>query len=116
MRLRSRLVQRRVQEPPRSCSCKWRHTLLLQRVGCHVVVGLRLLDRCTQHLDFKVQHSYELDEAAAILSQGNAVMAMLVQVPLARGVAELLLHPLQEAVPTAAALPRGAVQARSADR
>ena len=39
-----------------------------------------------------------------------------VQVPLARGVAEVLLHLLQEAVLTAAALPRGAAQARSVER
>ena len=43
-------------------------------------------------------------------------MAMLMQVPLARGVAEVLFHPLREAVLTAAALPRGAAQARSAER
>ena len=62
-----------------------------------------------------------LAEAAAnlrvhIIAQGNAAMAMLVQVPLARGVAELLLHPLPEAVLMVAALPRGAAQARSGER
>ena len=43
MRLRRRLVKHRAQETPCSCSCKWRHTLLLQEVG-RLAVGLRLLD------------------------------------------------------------------------
>ena len=44
MRLRSLLVERRAQEPPCRCLCKWRHTQLLQEVGCLLVVVLRLLD------------------------------------------------------------------------
>ena len=51
MRLRSLLVECQAQEPPCSCSCKWRHTLLLQEVGYHLIEGLKLLDCCTQHLD-----------------------------------------------------------------
>lgn len=113
MRLTSRLVERGAQEPPCSCLCKWRHTLFLQVVGCRLVVKLRLLDCSTPTSRPAWQKT---QPSVHMFAQGNAAIAMLVQVPPARGVVEVLLHPLQEAVLTTAALPRGAAQARSAKR